>query len=284
MSHSLKYLQRLRETLENTGDMALKRRAFEIVTNLEVAKGDTILDVGCGDGYYCHVILGLGIPVSLTGTDIDTAALKSAKRNLAGKKVKLITSDLMAKLPFKTASFDKIVMSEVAEHLPNDVKGLKEVYRVLKPGGVLCLTVPNANYPLLWDPVNWILEHTTGKHVKSGFWAGIWNQHIRLYKPEQISKSLTKAGFKVEKIKSLTWWCIPFNHNLVNLVARNLYSGRFSTNITKAVSKYEKATSGKPLLINLGFKMLNTVDYLNTIYQPKNSGVAVFVKAIKAKR
>ena len=40
-------------------------------------------------------------------------------------------------------------MSEVAEHLSSDIKGLKEVYRVLKPGGIIALTVPNKNYPFL---------------------------------------------------------------------------------------------------------------------------------------
>ena len=92
----------------------------------------------------------------------------------------------MKRLPFKAEFFDKVMMSEVAEHLPDDVKGLKEVKRLLKKAGILILTVPNHNYPFFWDPLNWTLEHFWGTHIKSGFWSGLWNQHLRLYKPDEI--------------------------------------------------------------------------------------------------
>ena len=176
--------------------------------------------------------------------------------------------------------FDKIVMSEVSEHLPDDVKGLKEVFRVLKKRGTLCLTVPNHNYPLFWDPLNWILEHFINIHVKSGFFAGLWNQHERLYKPQEIEKVTKKAGFKIEEVKSLTWWCLPFNHYMVNLVARGLAAGKFSKDTHLALSKYAKKVK-KPLLLNLAFRFVNTLDKLNDVYQPKNFGVSVFVKAVK---
>ena len=272
--------EKIEKLLANTGDMALKRRARRIIEELNPQNGDRILDAGCGDGYYLHLLSNLGLKLNLTGADFDPNALASAKRNLEGKKIKLFQADLMDKLPFKSDSFDKIVMSEVAEHLPNDVKGLKEVYRVLRPNGILCLTVPNANYPFLWDPVNWTLEHFFGTHIKNGFWAGIWNQHIRLYKPLQIKKVTGKAGFKVGKVESLTWWCIPFNHNIINLVARKLYGGKFSPKIAKAVSKYEKGVK-RPPLIELAFTLVNSIDSLNDIARQEGKGVGILVKATK---
>jgi len=170
-------------------------------------------------------------------------------------------------------------MSEVTEHLPNDVKGLKEVYRILKPGATLCLTVPHANYPFLWDPINKILE-LFGIHFRSGFFAGIWNQHIRLYKTDQIKAVVQKAGFKVEKLESLTFWCLPFNHYLVNLVARYL-SYQYNQG-TPNVSLNKFTTSPlKSFLINAAFYMINFLDRLNNIWQPEGIGVSVFVKAIK---
>lgn len=274
------YIKRIEFLLKNTGDMALKRRARKILSELDVLKGDKILDIGCGDGYYLYLISNLETLVDLTGTDVDTTALASARKNLHGKKVRLVSADLMRGLPFPQNSFDKIVMSEVAEHLSSDLRGLKEVYRVLKPGGTICLSVPNFNYPFLWDPVNWTPQHFFNAHIKRGFWAGIWNQHIRLYKPNKISGVVKRAGFKIKEVKSLTWWCLPFNHNLINLIARQLYGGKLPQEIVKSISKYSHGKKRK-LLFDLAFGFVNLVDKLNDIWCPKDSGVSVVVIATK---
>jgi ubiquinone/menaquinone biosynthesis C-methylase UbiE len=259
--------------------MALKRRAWNVLNGLKLKKGDRILDVGCGDGYYLHLLSNIGTPLKLAGTDFDKAGLTKARQNL-GKNIPLYHADLMKRLPFKTNTFDKIVMSEVAEHLPNDIRGLKEVRRVLKPDGILALTVPNHNYPLFWDPINWLLEHFLGTHISSGFFAGLWNQHERLYTPEEIKEVVEKAGFKVNTIKPLTFWCLPFNHYIVNLVARFLAHGNLSSKDKKALSKYTKDPK-RPLLINLAFDFVNLLDKLNDFWQPERGGVSVFVKATK---
>lgn len=270
---------KLDELLANTGDMALKRRAKKIILGLQLKNGDKVLDVGCGDGYYLHLMSNLGLKLDLTGTDYDPAGLKSASKNLK-KGIPLVQADLMKKVPFKNNTFNKIVMSEVAEHLPNDVKGLKEVYRVLKPGGILCLTVPDARYPFLWDPINWLLETLTGQHIKQGFFAGIWNQHIRLYKRKDIVSVLSKAGFTIEESKAVTMWSLPFNHYIVNLVARAIYGGKLSSDTVNAVSKYKKNPK-RPFLLDLAFGGVNAIDKLNDIYQSREIGVSIFVKAVK---
>jgi len=273
--------KKLNKLLESVGDMALKRRAKHIILGVNPQAGDNILDVGCGDGYYSYLMSNLSVKSKITGTDFDPNALKSARRNLKGKNIKLFQADLMKELPFRARTFDKAVMSEVCEHLPNDVKGLKEVNRVLKKNGILIVTVPNKNYPMFWDPVNWMLEHLFGTHVSTGFWAGIWNQHERLYSPNEIKKSVEKAGFKVVETKSLTFWSLPFNHNLLYLAARTLYGGGFSPVIEQSVSKYEQPKS-RPFFITLAFWFVNLVDKLNDFLQPTNSGVGVFIKAIKS--
>jgi len=274
-------INKLEGLLENTGDMALKRRAKRIITELDPKPGEKIIDIGCGDGYYLHLLSNLGIKnLHLSGTDYDTAGLNKANSNLKNKKIKILPGDLMKRLPFKINEFDKAVMSEVAEHLPNDVKGLREVCRILKPGATLCLTVPHANYPLMWDPLNWLLEDMFGVHIKSGFFAGLWNQHIRLYRPEQIELVLKKAGFKVEKTEALTFWCLPFNHYLVNLVARYL-SHQYSKGTPNSSLNKFTITPKRKGVLNLTFSLVNSIDRLNDIWQPKNIGVAVFIKARK---
>lgn len=272
--------KKLEQLLDKVGDIALRRRARLIIKGLELQKGDKVLDVGCGDGFYLHLLSNLGLDLKLYGSDFDQNALKSAKIVLHGKNIPLTQADLMKKLPYRENFFDKIVMSEVAEHLPNDLKGLKEVNRVLKPGGILCITVPNARYPLLWDPVNKIRELFFGNHFSDGFWAGIWYGHIRLYNKEELEKVVSKANFKVVNSQSVTFWCLPFNHNIVNLGARILYSGNLSEKIQGSLSKYNKKPEQSGIA-KLAFGVFRVVDSINDLYQPNTQGVGVFIKAKK---
>lgn len=294
---------RIDELLINVADAALRRRAKRILEEIEINDQDIVLDAGCGDGYFIHLLYSLNPNAVFVGSDFNKNALKSAESNFKGSKIKfkrlqndgklldvntlkkgiiyLIDADLMDKLPFKSSSFSKVVLGEVAEHLPNDVKGFTELHRVMKKNSTLIVTVPNLNYPFLWDPINWILERSTGKHIKNGFFAGLWYDHIRLYKPSQIGRVVKKASFKLEKVEAITFWCLPFNHHLVNLGARLLYGGKLSPSIAKSVNKYKKQTK-KPLFIKSAFFIINAVDSLNNYYTPKNSGAGVFVKATKS--
>lgn len=277
---SSKLTNKLNKLLENTGDMALKRRARRIIEEINPQDGDKILEVGCGDGFYLHLLSNLGIKLNLTGADFDKRALESARKNLGRKKIKLYLADLMKGLPFKDKTFDKIVMSEVVEHLPDDVKGLNEVKRVLKKGGTLVLTVPNHNYPFFWDPVNWILEHFFGTHIKSGFWAGIWNQHLRLYSPEEAKKVVQKAGFSIKIVESVTHYSLPFNHNILNLAARMLYGGRMNPQLVQDISKFSTGKKRKISFVTVVFDFVDKIDKLNNGVTDKSS-VSVFIKATK---
>lgn len=266
--------KRLGELLANTGDMALKRRARRLIEKLDLRPGEKILDAGCGDGFYLHLLSNLG-KFELVGLDSEPRALKSATKNLKGRRVKLIEGNIL-KMPFKNNSFDKIVCSEVLEHLQDDLTSLKELKRVLRPGGVLMITVPNHNYPFLWDPINWVLEKVFKTHIKSGFWAGIWNQHLRLYYPEEIRKLIKKAGFKVGKLECLTHYCLPFNHQLLNLGARILAKGKLPTTVAGSVNKYSKNPEKSFFQKILG--VLNKLDILNNRVFTEESAVGVLVK------
>lgn len=295
--------EKLDSLLVNVADMALKRRAKKIVEGIDPQKGDVVLDAGCGDGYYLHLLYSMNPRAIFAGSDFDKKALESAEQNFKGNKVlvkwlrpkkgekidpkklkpgiiHLVFGDLMDELPFRTSSFNKVVLGEVAEHLPNDAKGLREVYRVTKKGGTLVATVPNHNYPLFWDPVNWVMERIAKKHVKNGFFAGLWFNHIRLYKPKEIRRVVKKAGYSVEKLETMTYWCLPFNHYIINIGARLLYGGKLSEQTVQSVSKY-KIQSRKPFYLNLFFKTVNLIDLLNDKVPHKEYGVGLFVKARK---
>lgn len=265
--------------LLNVGDMSLKRRAKRVIEELELKTGDQILDLGCGNGYYSYLLSKLPLRLKITGVDNHINAILDAKRFVGEKHVKFVIGDA-EKLPFPKNFFNKLVMSEVIEHVKDDVRVLEEARRVLKPGGILVLTTPNKDYPFLWDPVNWFLEHFFNFHIKSGFFAGIWNQHLRLYKAREIKKRMEKSGFNVESVELLTLWCLPFNHYLVNLGARLLYGKKLSKDLSNDINKFSQSKNKKTSLANFLFWLVNTFDKLNDIF-PNSSGVSIFIKAKK---
>lgn len=264
----------LNNLLEGVGDVALRRRARWLISNMNLENGDKILDVGCGDGFYLYLLSHLNLKLTLYGVDYDKNALDSATKNLDLSKIKLVQADLMKRLPFLDEFFDGIVMSEVMEHLPEDIKCMKEVRRVLKKNGRLVLSVPHINYPLFWDPINWVLERCLKKHIKEGFWAGIWNQHVRLYSIENLRFVLKKSGFRNINSTKLTHFSLPFNHHLINLGARILSNKNMPFILKKKVSKFTKTYRSKTKGFN-PFWLVFKIDNLNDRWNGKGSAVSL---------
>lgn len=269
---------KLNRFLENVGDMALKRRARKILDGLDLCGKNKIIDLGCGDGFYLYLLNNLYPELNLTGFDHDQIVLKNARKNIKTNRIKLIKGNI-SKMPFKKNSFQKAIITEVLEHIDDDKQALDEIYRILKPGGVLVLTVPSYSFPFLWDPVNWILQNIFNTHICGiGFFAGIWARHKRLYKKFDIEELIREAGFKIERVEQLTTRCLPFNHYLVNLVARLIYDFKLPTSIKDPISKFKQAK--KPLLVKIAFYVVNLFDKLNDV-MPGNNGLSIYIKAIK---
>lgn len=270
--------ERLEELLRNVGDMSLKRRARRIIKELNLKEGDEVIDLGCGDGFYLHLLSSLPLKLKLLGFEYDKIVLENAKKNLKNKKVKFLWGDIQ-RMPFKNNSFGKVILTEVLEHVPDDRKSLWEIYRIMKRGGILLITVPNFRFPFLWDPINWVLQNIFGTQIGgTGFFAGIWARHLRLYKKENLEKLIKQAGFKVEEVEELTTRALPFNHHLVNLVARLLYDIKPSPKISDPLSKFKDAE--KPWILKFAFFMVNTFDKLNDTL-PGRNGLNIYVKARK---
>jgi methionine biosynthesis protein MetW len=108
---------------------------------LEANVDDTTacLDVGCGDGGTSGTWLA-GHSASYIGVDISSSAIEAARAR--GLDARLITD--ASELPFEEASFDLVTCTEVLEHLFEPQAAVKEMVRVLRPGGRLLVTVPNA--------------------------------------------------------------------------------------------------------------------------------------------
>ncbi len=195
-------------------DIAFRRRVRTIMRWIPPSPDRAMLDVPCGRGFYLRRYRFVEPRCRIVGTDVDPEIIDLARRSLSDVDVPLTRSSLTA-LPFAANSFDAAICSEVLEHLDDDVAGLREVRRILRPGGLVAITVPHANYPFWWDPINKLLEVTTGRHIRRGPFAGIWAGHVRLYSAERLRSIVQSAEFEIVDERSFTHHCMPFSHNLV---------------------------------------------------------------------
>lgn len=120
-----------------------KRRRFEsMINNAKLKKGNTILDAGIGDGELTFMLASKQL-YNVIGIDISSGKIKRLKRLLHKKCLKrqLFQCDVN-NIPFQDRSFDCIFCSEVLEHLPEPEKAISEFHRILKPDGIVIITVP----------------------------------------------------------------------------------------------------------------------------------------------
>ncbi len=104
-------------------------------------RGRRLLDFGCGAGDYVLALRRLG--ADAWGIEFSREKLAKAPVPLAGR---LSVGDLHD-IALRDATVDVALMNEVLEHVPDDRRALREVHRVLKPGGVLLIFSPNRRYP-----------------------------------------------------------------------------------------------------------------------------------------
>jgi len=96
-----------------------------------------VLDAGCGNGRYLRVLLRLAdAGATLIGCDLSQGMLRRARRRLTNDRPFLLATDLR-QLPYREGSFDAAVCGWVLEHLQDMRLGLRELARVLRPGGKL---------------------------------------------------------------------------------------------------------------------------------------------------
>jgi SAM-dependent methyltransferase len=102
-----------------------------------VGRGKRVLDLGCRSGALTrHFLEGNAV----VGLDVDAAALEKA----AALGIEPVQANVEEPLPFEDASFDAVVAGELFEHLRFPDALVAEIRRVLRPGGVLVGSVPNA--------------------------------------------------------------------------------------------------------------------------------------------
>lgn len=147
---------------------------------LSGSPGPHVLDAGAGQGTMTERLQALGFEV--TSTDVSEAAVERLRRSVDSDVHQASVTDL----PFDDESFDGAVLGEVLEHVTDDRAALVEIARVLRPSGVLALSVPGN--PKLHGP--------------SDEWAG----HLRRYTRRQLLELCAGGGFDV---RSCSAWGFP---------------------------------------------------------------------------
>jgi ubiquinone/menaquinone biosynthesis C-methylase UbiE len=137
-----------------TGHEVLARRLIRPGA-FDVRGCKRILDAGCGNGRYSRLLLRRADPDAIiTAFDLSPRMLRRARRSLRSNRVSHVAADL-TRLPYPNATFDAVILGWVLEHLPDPRHGLKELSRVLRPGGKLLLmatedTMPGAMCSRMW--------------------------------------------------------------------------------------------------------------------------------------
>ena len=141
-----------------------------------------ILDLGCGTGRNLAELAQVGDAV---GLDLEARALEFCQQ----RGLRSVAQARAEHLPFQDASFDAVIALDLLEHLDDDVEGVREVFRVLRPGGHFLAFVPA--YRWLWGPQDDI------------------SHHRRRYTPRMIASTLRAAGFRVNRLTHANLLLLP---------------------------------------------------------------------------
>ena len=171
-----------------------------------VGPGDRLLDLGSGGGRHAHEAYRRGAEVVACDTDQGelrsvvamAAAMREAGEAPATAHARPVAGDGTA-MPFGNEVFDRVIAAEVLEHIRDDQRALHEIARVLRPGGLLAVTVP------AWLPERICWRLSDAYHDVPG-------GHVRIYTRPELEAKLRRAGLTVgghhhaHGLHSPYWW------------------------------------------------------------------------------
>lgn len=168
-------------------------RHRQAVACASLRPGNVVLDIGCKVGGLRDVLWGAQQQIEYYGIDISAEAISRITDVDSGH---FSVADVMDGLPFSDHMFDWVFMLEVLEHVENPTHCLREIKRVLDPGGGLVVSVPN---PYCWNEV---FANLLGIPENEG--------HISAWPPQLMSTLAHFSGFRVESRRG-TFVRVPFS-------------------------------------------------------------------------
>ena len=180
----------------------------------------TMLDLGCGEGRHIFGVMEKFPDLKCIGLDPHIESLDKAFEGLkflesiSNTKTNFLSGSAYS-LPFYDDSFDLVVCSEVLEHLHDYKDAIKEINRVLKPGGQFLASVP-AEFP---EKICWLLSEAY-QNQPGG--------HLRIFKKNELIKEVAEHNFSFESsqrfhsIHSAYWWlrCLFWKSQESNIIIK----------------------------------------------------------------
>jgi ubiquinone/menaquinone biosynthesis C-methylase UbiE len=211
---------------------------------LGVKKGDIALDAGCGFGRHSLEFVSRGAVVYSMDMDMESLrktrfSLIAMKNIVPGGEVRhLVHSGDALNLPFKDGSFDRIICSEVMEHVIDDDRACGELSRVLKKNGSIAITVPTIISEHVYDALTYEYFSSPGGH-------------IRKYRPGELADMMRRNGLEVYAVGfkhafHTIWWMIRSvvglhraDHPITKSYHTFLHRGLYSNFMRKAESFFD---------------------------------------------
>lgn len=170
-------------------------------------RGGRLLEIGCGLG---HLLGRLEGDYETVGVDVNEWAIAQARGNAPRSRLEVRPAEAIAE--FAEAEFDVVVSKHVVEHLPDPALVLRQVGRILQPGGWLLFSTPNLDGLL--------------RPLKGEQWIGFLDPtHISLKRPHEWVSLTEAAGLAVRKVWSDGFWNTPYLPLLPGWFQRVLFGG-----------------------------------------------------------
>lgn len=213
-------------------------------------KIERALNLGTGEGDYDRMLAGFA--TDMVGCDVNEEDIRyAAELNKDVANLRYETNNALA-LTYPTGHFDLVVSSEVIEHVGDPATMVREIARVLAPGGWAVLTFPSREFPFSYDPINriwhWVRSKDSNERIiAQGAYAF---GHEYLIGSADFKKWCADADLEIRTFHPLSGWLVGLLEMYWTGIAQSIFkkNSRNVTSDTKGSLKVRPADTKEPAL------------------------------------